>query len=320
MSRAKTLRFIAALSLLFTLLVVSVCAQDASQVLRLSVGFNTLKNTVPMSDEQKKQLAEIEAKAQKANGEKRYGDALRYLNQGMALMRKQPWTPANALSTALQMKSSRVIADPGDAVRLTVTQSFALEDPLTGKLGGSVTIAPARSKDAAQELKSLSDLGTDFTAKALEVEAKLPALEDVVPDREERFRDRGSFGERHRVGLPDAADGRCNRVFGVAATRDEREHRVANRNPLDAFAERRNNARDFKTGKLGMSFRRRIIPLPLQHIRPIDTCRCNFDQDFACARSRYGNVAKLQNVRSAFSFDDNGFHGGRQAHPLISQM
>lgn len=172
----KKLRFVVALFLLLS--VGSVLAQDASQVLRLSVGFNTLKNTVPMSDEQKKQLADIEAKAQKANGEKRYADALRYLNQGMALMRGQQWTPARALGTALQLKASRVIADPGDAVNLTLTQAFTLEEPLAGKLSGTVTIAPARSKEAAKELKSLSDLDTDFTAKALAVEAKLPALED----------------------------------------------------------------------------------------------------------------------------------------------
>ncbi|MFN7931400.1 MAG: prolyl oligopeptidase family serine peptidase [Blastocatellia bacterium] len=178
MLRAKSFRFIAALSLLFTLLMVSVFAQDASQVLRLSVSFTTLKNSVPMSDERKKQIAEIEAKAQKANGEKRYGDALRALNQGITLMRGQTWTPSRALGTALQMKANRVIADPGDVVKLTLTQSFPLEEPLSGQLAGTVTIAPAQSKDAAKELKALRELGTDFTANALDVEAKLPDLAD----------------------------------------------------------------------------------------------------------------------------------------------
>ena len=97
MLRARAFRFIATLSVLLPLTLVSIFAQDASQVLRLSVGFNTLKNSVPMSDERKKQIAEIEASAQKANSEKRYGDALRSLNQGITLMRGQTWTPARAV-------------------------------------------------------------------------------------------------------------------------------------------------------------------------------------------------------------------------------
>lgn len=182
MLRAKVFRFVAISFVLFALVPLPALAQDASQVLRLSVGFNTLKNSVQMNEEKKKQLAEIEAKAIKANGEKRYGDAMRYMNQGIALMRGQQWTPMRALGTALQMKSSRVIADPGDVVKLNVTQLFTLEEPVNGKLSGTVTIAAAKTPTAqtpaAKELKSLSDLGSDFTVKPLEVEAKLPALED----------------------------------------------------------------------------------------------------------------------------------------------
>ncbi len=180
MLRSKAFRFIA--TALFTLTLIPALAQDASQVLRLSVGFNTLKNSVPMNEEKKKQIAEIEAKAVKANGEKRYGDAMRYLNQGITLMRGQQWTPARALGTALLMKSSRVIADPGEVIQLKVLQLFTLEEPLSGNLSGIVMIAPAKTPAAndttAKELKSLRGLSSDFTTNALEVEAKLPALED----------------------------------------------------------------------------------------------------------------------------------------------
>jgi predicted peptidase len=155
-------------------------AQDSSQVLRLSVGFNTLKNSVPMNEEKKKQIAEIEAKAQKANAEKRYGDAMRHLTHGITLMRGMTWTPVRALTAATQVKTDRVIADPGDVVKLNVTQLFALEEPFAGQLNGTLTIAPAKNKDpqAAKELKQLGAIAGDFMAKPLEIEAKLPALED----------------------------------------------------------------------------------------------------------------------------------------------
>ena len=168
--------------LLLTLcaLTASALAQDASQVLRLSVGFNTLKNTVTLSDDQKKELASLEEKARTANSQGRYGEALRELYHGMALMRNQPWTPARALSTALQLKADRVICDPGEALHLRVTQIFALEQPLSGKLSGSLLLAPARNKDAqaVKELKKLSEVTADFATQPLLIEASLPQVDD----------------------------------------------------------------------------------------------------------------------------------------------
>ena len=176
----RAIRFIITVVALFAFALLPAFAQDASQVLRLSVGFNTLKNSVPMNEEKKKQIADLEAKAQKANGEKRYGDAMRHLTHGITLMRGMTWTPARALTAALQMKSDRVIADPGDVVKFKVTQLFALEEAFTGKLKGTLTIAPVKNKDpqAAQELKQLGEITGDFITKPLEVEAKLPELAD----------------------------------------------------------------------------------------------------------------------------------------------
>ncbi len=176
----QALRFIVTVVALFAFALLPALAQDSSQVLRLSVGFNTLKNSVPMNEEKKKQIADLEAKAQKANAEKRYGDAMRYLTHGITLMRGMSWTPVRALTAATQVKTDRVIADPGDVVKLNVTQLFALEEPFAGQLHGTLTIAPAKNKDpqAAKELKQLGAIAGDFMAKPLEVEAKLPALDD----------------------------------------------------------------------------------------------------------------------------------------------
>jgi predicted esterase len=180
MLRIQSYRSVALFLALFPLTFVASFAQDSSQVLRLFVGFNTLKNSVPLSEEKKKEIADLEAKAQKANGEKRYGDAMRHLTHGVTLMRGMSWTPVRALTAATQMKTDRVIADPGDIIKLNVTQLFALDEPLAGQLDGTLRIAPAKSKDpqSAKELKQLGAVAGDFLAKPLEVEAKLPALED----------------------------------------------------------------------------------------------------------------------------------------------
>ncbi len=176
----RAIRFVITVVALFAFALLPALAQDSSQVLRLSVGFNTLKNSVPMNEDKKKQIAELEAKAQKANSEKRYGDAMRHLTHGITLMRGMTWTPARALTAALQFKTDRVIADPGEVVKFKVMQLFALEEPFVGKLSGQLTIAPAKNKDpqAVKELQPLGAIAADFMAKPLDIEAKLPELED----------------------------------------------------------------------------------------------------------------------------------------------
>src|SRR4029453_13955066 len=69
-------------------------AQDESQVLRLSVGFRTLKNNATLDDSQRQEVARLEERARAAASDKKYGEALRSYHHAMAVIRKQPWTPA----------------------------------------------------------------------------------------------------------------------------------------------------------------------------------------------------------------------------------
>jgi hypothetical protein len=71
MLRKKVLRFVVTIVALLTLALGPAFAQDASQVLRLFVGFNTQKNSLPLSEETKKQVADLEAKAQRAGSNRR---------------------------------------------------------------------------------------------------------------------------------------------------------------------------------------------------------------------------------------------------------
>src|SRR5262249_1012334 len=158
-----------AITIFFLAVSISGSAQDASQILRLSVSFRTIKNTVRMNDERRKAVADLESLARAATNEQKFSDAYKHYSHAIALMRDQSWTPAEALTAALQVKAERLILDPGDKLILTLTQIFALDEPLAGKLGGSIEIK--NSKQAVtKELKSLSDIEPNFV-KPLTIES-----------------------------------------------------------------------------------------------------------------------------------------------------
>ena len=175
-----TRRLTAAFLAILALTAIPVFAQDASQVLRLSVSYRTLKNTATLSEERRKEVEQLETQARAAAQAGKFGDALRHYHHAMVLLRNQTWTPARALGLALQLKADRVIFDPGDALRLKLTQSFALEEPLQGKFTGSLTLARQKDKslEVVKELKSLTGLETDFTAQPLSLEAVVPEVAD----------------------------------------------------------------------------------------------------------------------------------------------
>jgi predicted esterase len=135
-----------------------------------------MKNSVPMSDETRKQVEELEAKARAANGNQKYGEATKHYLHAMSLMRKQPWTPSRAFAAALQLKPERAVFDPGDSARITISQQFSLDEPVAGKLGGSISLKGAGQE---KELKSLRDVSPDFT-NPVSLEAAIPDSPDGV--------------------------------------------------------------------------------------------------------------------------------------------
>jgi predicted esterase len=184
----RILRFRSHVTLLLLLFFTfSAFAQDASQVLRASVGFRTVKNTAQMDDTTRQAVADLEKKAQAANAAQKYGEALKHYAHGMALMRKQEWTPRRAFETALQLKLDKLVFDPGEIARVKVTQVFALDEPLPGKLGLTLALSQARTQPGSavsaapppvmKELKTLKEVAADFS-KEMMLEAVLPQAGD----------------------------------------------------------------------------------------------------------------------------------------------
>jgi predicted esterase len=168
------------LALAFTALMSCLAfAQDAGQVLRTSVGYRTMKNSVTMNDETRKQVEDLETKARAANNNNQYGEALKHLTHGMYLMRNRKWTPASALTEGTVVKLESVIFDPGDTVKLTLTQMYTLDEPIEGKLKGALSIAVTKDgrQETLKELKQLADVEADFT-KPFPIQAAIPNLPD----------------------------------------------------------------------------------------------------------------------------------------------
>jgi predicted esterase len=144
-------RFVRLLPLAFGLVLY---AQDASLVLRTSVGYRTQRNSLPLSDEQKQQADRLMQEANQANSSGKYGDAMRAMFHGMAVMRKVEWTPAYEFAAGLQARADHAMEEPGRQVTVTLSALYAC--PSAPKLKGSVALVPVK-KDAGEE-KMLASL------------------------------------------------------------------------------------------------------------------------------------------------------------------
>ena len=119
-------------------------AQDAGMVLRTSVTYNTQKAPLPLTGGQRSQADELGRQAQQANQAGQYGDALRFLYQGLAVMRGVPWTPAFEFASALQGKLDHAIVEPGTPVTVTLAPLYATPRAAKIKLSASLVLVPAK--------------------------------------------------------------------------------------------------------------------------------------------------------------------------------
>jgi hypothetical protein len=136
-------------------LAASVRAQDAAQVLSTSVAFNTLKNSATLTDEQGAEADRLAKMARESAAAGRYGEALKNLMRGMAVVRGTQWTPMTALGAALTMKLDRAVLEPSSAVKVTLAQLFPLDQPIEGKLSGAISLLPIAGGDPLKVLRPL---------------------------------------------------------------------------------------------------------------------------------------------------------------------
>lgn len=177
MIRRLLLRSALAIAILITCLAPAF-AQDAAQVLRVSVGYGTMKNTpalmAKLTPEARAEVDRLEQMARAANSEGKFGDALKHLYHAMALMRGNEWTPARALGAAVTVKLDRQMLDPGETVSLRVGQLFSLDQKPDGKLAASITLVKMKGDEAVRELKTIDAIDSDLMAHPLPAEVAIP--------------------------------------------------------------------------------------------------------------------------------------------------
>lgn len=167
----------------FSTAIVIVCcaivfAQDSGQVLRVSVGYGTMKNTpaviAKLTPEARAKVDRLGELARAANAEGKYGDALKHLYHAIALMRGTEWTPARAFTSALTVKLDRAMLDPGEKVAVRIGQMYALDEKPGGKLTANFSLLKMKGDETVKDLKSIDSLDPDFLLHPLSAEVVVP--------------------------------------------------------------------------------------------------------------------------------------------------
>jgi poly(3-hydroxybutyrate) depolymerase len=121
----------------FLLLPTLVFAQDASLVLRTSVGYGTTRANPALTDEQKKQADDLSRQAREATQAQKYGEALRFYYHGIAVMRNLPWTPVVECAAGLEQHIDHAMTEPGRRAVITLKQLYTcptVEPKLTASI------------------------------------------------------------------------------------------------------------------------------------------------------------------------------------------
>src|SRR6516225_8257891 len=120
-------------------------AQDAQQVLRLWVGYNSVKNSTlaSLDDAKKAEVARLDAAAQSASASKNYGEAMKDYFHAMALMRGMEWTPSRALGFGLKVTVDRSVIEPETSLEIHIGQIFKLDQLPQGPMSGAVDLVAA---------------------------------------------------------------------------------------------------------------------------------------------------------------------------------
>jgi predicted esterase len=149
-------------------------AQDAGMALRTSVGYNTQRASLQLTDEQRKEAERLGQEAQRAAQAGKFGDAMKDYHQGLAVMHNVPWTPAYELASSLQARLDHGLVEPGKAVNITLAPLYTDERTNAIKMTASIVLMPAKA-GAAEEKPLASGLKLDPAALPFTTRVNLPS-------------------------------------------------------------------------------------------------------------------------------------------------
>lgn len=143
--------------------------QDAGSVLRTSVGYNTMKASLPLSTEQRTEADRLLGEARKASTGGNFAEATRLLHRGMAVMQGAAWNATTEFAASLEARADHAIVRAGQPIQLSVTPLYPPDS--TAKLTGSVYLMTETGAGG----------GTPIATKLTLDAAKLGALPITLP-------------------------------------------------------------------------------------------------------------------------------------------
>jgi len=130
------------LSLLLPVLFVgSLWAQDAGLALSTSVGYGTQRLSLPLTPEQAKEAERLGEAAATATRNGKYGDALNFYAQGMAVMHNVEWNADAELASALRGKVDHAMISPGN-VTVSLAPLYPTERASAARLSAAIFLIP----------------------------------------------------------------------------------------------------------------------------------------------------------------------------------
>src|SRR5262245_50171324 len=138
--------------------------------------------------------------------------------------------------------------------------------------------------------------------------AEPSAVEDIRPDGEERFGNRGSRNEVHPSRNWQALDRRSRAERRVAAARHQRANPIADVPLADAAAEHVDHSGNLEARQIAGAGRRRVRTPTLQNVRTVDARSRYTDAYFSRARSGIRPFDRSEHLRRS------GFGNFNRAH------
>jgi predicted esterase len=133
------------------------------------------------------------------------------MKHAIALLNGLDWTPARAWTTALTLHADHSVLEPGQIVKVTVSQKFRLDSPLAQRPYATVYLTPFYAEQPRTVLKTFDRLDPDFSARPFTFTVRIPNTPDAPYRLLVEFTDLGSANIPVRV-LRDV-------MAGVAATK-----------------------------------------------------------------------------------------------------
>ncbi|HKV42410.1 MAG TPA: prolyl oligopeptidase family serine peptidase [Blastocatellia bacterium] len=148
-------------------------AQTATQALRLSVGFNTLKNSKPLESKASAEVDGLARDALAAASSGKYDVAIKDYYHGIAILRGEAWTPSRALASALTFKLDHAMLEPSQTVTVETGEVFSPDDGLAGPVTATITLRNRQGEQVAV-LATIPGVKLDLKAHPLVSRIQVP--------------------------------------------------------------------------------------------------------------------------------------------------